>query len=437
MLLTTYFEKFISNIQPSEERITAISAAHNTLRKHLEEDAELDFPVSDSFLSGSYKRFTAIDPVKDADIILILEESSISEDKKTPKSRDVLKDLKSKIDDFYDDVNLETQRRSIQVYLSEDDIRMDVVPSIAPDGKDKLLYVPDYEQSEWIDSFPQEHINFASSKNKDSKGQFVRTVKALKWWRGKNLEKEKAPKSFLMETIIAHNMDCGSSNLCKAFAVTLHNILDEYTINKINKTLPRIEDPGISDNDLALSCKWTVENFIYFYDEIEKLSEIADEANDKETSKEKTIELWQSVFGEEYPSSLTDEEERTIKSAIDSSKSLTRQKYQYDVSVSAGISNKENGLIHSHYSSDGYKLSPKVWLRFSIVETNVPQPYQIKWNVVNHGREARNAGQLRNSSMNVRETWRETRYKGHHFMECEIYKNGVVVAKTRFIVNVK
>lgn len=437
MILITYFEKFVSNIQPSEERVAAISDAHNTLRKHLTEDADLSFPVYDSFLSGSYKRYTAIDPVKDADIILILEENSVSSDRKTPSAREVLEDLKIKIDDFYDNVNLETQRRSIQVFLVEDDIRMDVVPSVAPDGKDKLLHVPDYEQSEWIDSFPQEHINFASNKNKESDGWFVRTVKALKWWKSRNLEKDKAPKSFLLETIIAHNMNCSSSNLCEAFVGTLRNILDEYKTNRDEQTLPKVEDPGLPENDLAETCGWTVENFIYFYDELEELLFLADEANNKDTSKEKTIELWQSVFGEEYPSSLTEDEERSIKSVIESSRSLTRQKYPYFVKISAGISNKLRGLINSRYFSDGYKLPKEVWLKFSIIDTNVPHPFQIKWRVINHGREARENKDLGHIAMGEKEIWRRTRYKGYHFMDCEIFQSGKVVAKNRFIVNVK
>ena len=53
MILITYFEKFVSNIQPTEERVKAISEAHNTLRDHLREEADLGHPVDDSFLSGS------------------------------------------------------------------------------------------------------------------------------------------------------------------------------------------------------------------------------------------------------------------------------------------------------------------------------------------------------------------------------------------------
>ncbi len=238
MILTSYFEKFISNIQPSKERIDAISDAHITLRKHLTDDAELKYEIDSSFLAGSYARHTAIDPIKDADIILVLKEKEVSEENIEPPPRKVLKDLRDAIDDFYENVNLETQRRSIQVLLEEDDIRMDVVPSIAPNGKEQQLFVPDYDQSKWIDSNPSAHLTFATDKNKESDGRFVRIAKAIKSWKLKNLSREKAPKSFLLETIVAHNADTKSKSVCEALEGTLKKIVVTYRENRENGTLP-------------------------------------------------------------------------------------------------------------------------------------------------------------------------------------------------------
>src|SRR4051812_4612144 len=98
MRLVTYFEKFVSKIQPSTERIKAASEGHTGLRDHLLSEAELAHPIADSFLSGSYGRHTAVDPIKDVDIILVLKEVEISEDRMTPSPRAVLEDLKVAID---------------------------------------------------------------------------------------------------------------------------------------------------------------------------------------------------------------------------------------------------------------------------------------------------------------------------------------------------
>ena len=438
MILITYFEKFVSNVQPSDERVAAISESHTTIRKHLLEDAKLKFPITDSLLSGSYARHTSIDPIKDADIILILEENKISVDKKTPNPRHVLEDLKTALDDFYDEVNLETQRRSIQVFLPEDDVRMDIVPSVAPNGKEEKLNVPDYKQGEWIKSHPYEHITFATNKNKDNGGRFVRVAKAMKWWKSEKLIKEKAPKSFLLEVIVAYNMGSKASNLCEAFAGTLKNILSAYKTNRQNGTLPKVPDPALpADNDLAVTCGWTVNDFIYFYDQVLLLSDVAERANNAETSKDNTIKLWQSVLGNVYPSSLTDEEERALKSASSLPTPLRRSRYPYRVKISARLARQKNGSPFDTYRSDGRKLEKGLWIRFNIDEINVPQPYNIKWIVRNHGREARERKELFHQKVGERENWERTAYTGHHFMDCEIFKGGELVAKARHIINIK
>lgn len=76
----------------------------------------------------------------------------------------------------------------------------------------------------------------------------------------------------------------------------------------------------------------------------------------------------------------------------------------------------------------------KVWLRFS-VNTNVPRPYDIRWQVVNTGREAAEAGQLRgvfyesDKGLNgVR--WESTSYAGTHWVEAFILKDGICVARS-------
>jgi hypothetical protein len=76
----------------------------------------------------------------------------------------------------------------------------------------------------------------------------------------------------------------------------------------------------------------------------------------------------------------------------------------------------------------------KVWLRF-VVETNVPEPYEVRWQVVNTGREAAEAGELRggffeaNTSIN-RVHWESTGFVGTHWVEAFIIKNGTCVARS-------
>jgi hypothetical protein len=75
-----------------------------------------------------------------------------------------------------------------------------------------------------------------------------------------------------------------------------------------------------------------------------------------------------------------------------------------------------------------------VILRFE-VKTRTPPPYEVKWQVVNTGKEATEAGQLRGDfydsdelGTNVR--WEPTAYNGTHWIQAFIIKDGVCVAKS-------
>jgi hypothetical protein len=75
------------------------------------------------------------------------------------------------------------------------------------------------------------------------------------------------------------------------------------------------------------------------------------------------------------------------------------------------------------------------------VETNVPKPLKVYWQVVNTGDEAYRAGQLRgdfyDSSSSGRSRTESTKYKGTHWVEGFVVKDNVCVARTgEFIVNI-
>jgi len=75
-----------------------------------------------------------------------------------------------------------------------------------------------------------------------------------------------------------------------------------------------------------------------------------------------------------------------------------------------------------------------LWLKF-VLETDTPYPYEVKWQVVNTGREASAAGQLRGgfyeAEANVNSVrWERTLYSGTHLVEGLVLKNGLCVART-------
>jgi hypothetical protein len=86
-----------------------------------------------------------------------------------------------------------------------------------------------------------------------------------------------------------------------------------------------------------------------------------------------------------------------------------------------------------------WALSPRpvpkdLWLRFE-AETNVAPPYDVHWQVVNTGGEAHAAGDLRGGFYSGNGTygsirWESTRYRGRHWLEAFVVKDGICVARS-------
>jgi len=93
--------------------------------------------------------------------------------------------------------------------------------------------------------------------------------------------------------------------------------------------------------------------------------------------------------------------------------------------------------------ANGSAAIPKDHSLKFFAKTKVPPPFEVSWQVVNTGEEARRANQLRgdfypgegNDGLERKEN---TKYKGMHWIECFIIKDGNCVARSgEFVVNIK
>jgi len=109
---------------------------------------------------------------------------------------------------------------------------------------------------------------------------------------------------------------------------------------------------------------------------------------------------------------------------------------QYKATVQTSV-HKRKGSKVLWYLSNGI-IPKKVWLKFEL-RTNTPPPYEIVWQVVNTGTEAAQAGQLRGTferggGSHDRFRWETTAYRGTHWVEGFVIKNGVLIANTGVVL---
>ena len=103
--------------------------------------------------------------------------------------------------------------------------------------------------------------------------------------------------------------------------------------------------------------------------------------------------------------------------------------FQGKASVKGSVysSNKKKRL----WEMSSRSLPKNVSLKF-VLSTNVRQPFEVRWQIVNTGDEAASAGQLRGGFESDLSTthWESTLYAGTHWVEAFVLKEGMCVARS-------
>jgi hypothetical protein len=294
MVTQQQFLDFLTEIEPSSSTVATSSSAHRTLRAALRNEKEFSKYHIDTFLSGSYRRSTAIRPAKvdgvlqRPDIDIIVETTHSTDDKP-----------KAVLDLLYNGLkgagyeSLTRNRRSVAVSLATVD--MDVVPVIA--GGPEFL-IPDVELKEWLPTNPDGHTEWTVRVNATAGGRFKPLVKLLKWWRRLHLSDVKRPKGFILECVVAQQMNYANNSYEQLFVALLEAIRDTYQWQVETSRVPFLEDPSVPGNNVFSNV--TVSEFKRFHAKVKTHAGVARKACDEKDS-EKSLGLWREIFGSAFP----------------------------------------------------------------------------------------------------------------------------------------
>jgi len=193
------FDKFKSRLEPSESEDEDARRRQADVRETIRDGFSLDR----DFLTGSYRRWTKIKPLRDIDLFCVL--NSEKEGHYLEKSsRVLLDDFAKTLSERFGMSNLEVGDKSVTVCFdqggSDEDqkvLSIDVVPAFE-DGK--AYKIPDrYHPEGWMKTDPEIHAELATQANKALDGKWVTLVKMIK----KSNEHLKRPvcPSFLLEVM--------------------------------------------------------------------------------------------------------------------------------------------------------------------------------------------------------------------------------------------
>lgn len=300
MATQTQFKDLLKDIEPSTTTKDRAQAAHTSLRTFLREDETFKAFHVETYLSGSYKRDTALRPrTKDGDEerpdvdIIVITNHTICD-----APADVVNLLYRTIKDKYKDIR--KQARSVGIFTATAD--MDAVPIVEHKNGDGTitLYIPDRKLKTWLETNPPRHTAWTTEINKKSGGRFKPLVKLMKWWRRESRTKYKRPKGFVIECITAECMDYNETNYADLFLGTLEEIVKRYSWDISRRIIPSIKDPGVPSNSVTNGMEF--KEFEAFYNKAKKHAEIGRRAQ-REEDPEKELKLWRNIFGSRFPTS--------------------------------------------------------------------------------------------------------------------------------------
>jgi len=290
------FDDFLRDIEPSRTTKARASSAHAALRDFLSKHQDFGKVHEKTFLSGSYKRDTAIRPknsdgdVERPDVDVIVQTNHLLAD----NPDDVVDSLYSAVKSGYS--NVRKQQRSVGVETEQ--ASMDVVPIIAPYGDAGPFYIPDRKLETWVQTDPPRHTQWTTEMNDVAGGRFKPLVKLTKWWRRENPTVSKRPKGFVMECITAECMDKNETHYGELFAGALGGVVSNYGPSVDAGLIPHITDPGVPGN--SVTDGMTFAAFEGFYRKAEAHAKLARQALEEEDPDTAT-ELWRRVFGDRFP----------------------------------------------------------------------------------------------------------------------------------------
>jgi hypothetical protein len=286
--LTSDFSSFLSSLQPGEDDVAAAKTAHEKVREQLRTDEDSKEAHTDTFLSGSYARRTAINDINDVDVICILDL-----DHTITGPEVCLAWIEGILGRYYK----QTKRQGRSVGASAaNKVWLDIVPATPVSTDDGPLWIPDREARQWVQTHPKGQIAAGISKNKVTNGYFVQVVKLLKFWRDTLGTDPCNPKSYILEALIHGTIGSPCSH-AEGIVNVLEGIDRAYGSYRNLDMVPVISDPGYTSVNVAK--RWSSTEFKAFLGNVKSAAASARSAYSN-TSEATSRKLWRQVFGPDF-----------------------------------------------------------------------------------------------------------------------------------------
>jgi hypothetical protein len=449
MKLIKHFDAFLINkVNLSDARIAQLDRRVTAVGNYLSGG---DNVIANNYLElipqGSYAHRTIINPVQasdefDADVLLSMKEVDgwdaedyVQELYTVLRASSTYRDMVSRHD------------RCVKVdYANE--FHIDVVPYLERHDEQ---FITNRVTNTYELTNPEGFNEWLDEKNRIAGGRLVKVIRLLKFIR--DYKNTFSVRSVILNILVGERINdvqlMADPDYYKDVPTALKNILQDLNdYLQANPTLPLISDPSCPTE--SFNHRIDQDRYSNFRDEIayylEKVAAAFDEP-DAELSKDKWREVFGSLFGT-YDTAVTTTKNAHIgRAGVDHTEETLEGRWgipttlfpAYSVRIGARV-NKKAGFRTFELRKHGNVVGRDRTITFTIAKINVPAPYTVYWKVRNTGEEAINANCIRGQVVQddgTRSRQEPTKYRGQHYVECYIVKDGVCIAMDRHPVTIK
>lgn len=291
------FDEYL-NLDPAERR--KAQDRHNEIRDLLEDTGQ----VTGSFLQGSFARKTMLKPLKDVDIVILMNLAAWpgldGPDGPAAAMAFFRRQVQAKWPDARFDEGDPPAGKALRVAFSDVDFTVDLVPAL--DGPGDYVRIGDRHDREWIISNTRIQITRVATRNLATAGSFVHQVRMLKAFTKHHPELEFV-KGIAMESLAYQVID---TRLRHPDAIAL-----AMTEGARLLAGPLLEPAG--EDDMTES--WTPLERQRAVDVFTVATRPAQEALRLEAAGDEAaaVDVWHSLFGEGFPVAPAVSEAETLQ----------------------------------------------------------------------------------------------------------------------------
>jgi len=420
------FRDFIGNL--AIDNAATISDRYGEITSALNKEfRDTVSPTANTLQVGSFGRKTGINGISDLDMLYIMP-NRLWDVYKDRKQYQLLSNTKRAIAARYPKTKIRVDRLVVTVTYTN--FHVEVQPVFEQD--DGSFKYPDTHAVSWKTTKPREEMEAVADLNEQKNGNLRRLCKMVRAWRNTH---GMAMGGLLIDTL-AYNF-LSSTTEYDTRSYEYYDWLG-HDFFKYLSELPEQSEYAAPGSQQRVKVKKQ------FQRKAKKAHQLCLEAIAAEGQKG-VNDKWKRVYGRQFPANKVLEKTKIAVNAARNwrdTEEFIEDKFpvdiRFDVKIDCEVT--QNGFrsyLLREMLTKRFPLLPNKSLRFYIDEISVPEPYEVKWKVLNRGDEAQRRDCIRGqicTDTGRRERTESTNFRGAHLVDCYIVKDDVVVAKDRIDV---